>query len=189
MASYSISEFKRRYFRFFTNWSPYQKWKVDTNYFTNDMVYFDQDFKTYKALQNNLGQTPDVSPIFWQIDNTVNISKFITETDLDNAFVFATNNLSSVLKTDADKEQGFYLLMAHYLQYNTININSTSGYAPTGITTSLSAGNVSEGLTPNMAFLNLNLLSFSKTRFGQEYMSLCILRNTSIIGLAKGGLS
>lgn len=186
---YSIDEFKRLYFRFFTNFSPYPRWEATTNYFIDNIVYYDVNFVVYKAINDNINKAPDVNSSDWQAQPDINIANYITQTDLDNAYLFANNNLSGVLTTDNTKQQGFYLLMAHYLQLNCINVSQQGNQGFDGLLSSRGVGSVSEGYTVNQKYLDLNYSMLSKTRFGQEYISLCNLNNRNIIFLAKGGLS
>lgn len=182
---YSITEFKQLYFRFFTNFSPYSKWDTITNYTTNTIVYYENNMLVYKALQNNTNKQPDINTADWELQPNINIANYITETDLQIAYNFALHFLSGVLTKDYDKKQGFYLLMAHFLQLNVENISQQGNQGFDGLLNSRTVGSVSEGYTPNQAYLDLSYSTLRLTRFGQQYIALCNLKNTNTIFTIK----
>lgn len=188
ISTLSIELFKKEYFRKFTNFSPYPRWSASSNYLINQLVYFDQDYLVYKALTNNINKLPNISTSDWEMQSNLTIVPYITDTDLDEAFLYAANNISSSLVKDFDRTTGFYLLVAHFLELN-VNQASKTDSAGGSLVASKSIAGVSVAYNTNEAYKNLLYTNFAKTKYGRDYITLIEQKNSNIIYLVKGGYS
>ena len=87
----TVEDFKTYFFRDF---QYLVIWNEETTYNLNDVVYYNNLF--YKSLtSNNVGNLPDEEKSkYWELDNTQNINDYVSNTDIEKAFLQAKSNFN-----------------------------------------------------------------------------------------------
>ena len=144
-------------------------------YFKGDIVYVEPNF--YKSLfDNNIDAPPSegwMPSMGWELYNE-NILNYVTDKDIERAFMEAAVNFNPNFFVDDDTaEMVFCYLAAHYLVIDKNNALAPFGLGFVGYTQSKSVGSVSESYGIPQYMLNNPLLSgYAQTGYGRKYLSL-----------------
>ena len=148
-------------------------WNEETTYNLNDVVYYNNLF--YKSLiSNNVGNIPDEEKSkYWELDDTQNINDYVSNTDIEKAFLQAKSNFNInlfVLNKEIDlMKMCFLYLTAHYLIKDLSMSNG--GATSTGLMTSKSVGSVSASYSIPEKILKNPLFSYLiDTEYGKKYL-------------------
>lgn len=165
----TVAQFKEYFFRDF----PYLPvWIEGKVYFTDDVVYYGQNF--YKSLTDNNTATPTDAET-WQV-TPGNVNDYVTDVDITRAMSQAyVNSNYSFGGTDEERIMIYLHLIAFYLVMDWQNaaMGVNSGYA--GLVASKSVGDVSESYNFPQWMINNPLYSlYSSNGYGMKYLSLII---------------
>lgn len=178
----TVEQFKEYFFRDFSYLPVYVEGKV---YFTDDIVYYDNNF--YKSLVDNNTSVPSVNSENWAV-TAGNIKDYVTDADITRAMSQAYVNANYDFGSTNNERIMIYLhLIAFYLVLDWQNASGgvNSGYA--GLVSSKSVGDVSESYNFPQWMMNNPLYSlFSSNGYGMKYLSLIIPYLSCTILFSRG---
>lgn len=158
-------------------------WKFGKIYFKDDIVFNEENF--YISLVDENTDEPPTNK--WKLYND-NVENYISENDIQKAFVEAKINFNPNLFTSCEEvKTAFCYLMAHYLVIDLNNANNPFSLGGMGIVTSKSVGSVSESYgIPQWVLNDKNLGLYAQTGYGLKYLSLILPRLHGNIIFTKG---
>ena len=112
----------------------------------------------------------------------------VRDKDITVAFTQAAANFNEALiSSQAQFDEMFALLSAHFLCVNMLAASQGLGGQSQWLTNSKAVGNVSEGFTtPDIVTRSPFLAAFSKTMYGMTYLQLILPLLVGNVGLVAG---
>jgi len=167
----TVQDFKDNFFRDFAYLNT---WVADTTYYSCDIVYYDVTKRFYKCVAASTTALPTVITA-WQIFAD-DIYNYILDADINKAFKEAQIIFNQGLfGSDEQLTLGYLYLTAHYLVLDLKTAQQGITGAGSFAVSSRSVGNVSESYAIPEAFTADPVLSyFTKTQYGQKYMSMIL---------------
>jgi hypothetical protein len=184
LSTITIADFKAQFVRDF----PYlPEWDVAELYNTGNIVYYSTTKLFYIALNNGVTSVP-TTVADWAI-HPDSIENYVLDADITRAFGEAEVSLNQPLfGSDANITLAYLYLTAHYL---VLDLRAAlSGIAGNGDfnQSSRSVGNVSTSYAIPAAFLDDPIVQYySKTSYGQKFLSFALPRLAGNIATAEGG--
>lgn len=165
----TIEQFKEYFFRDF----PYLPvWTEGKIYFTDDIVYYENNF--YKSLLDSNTSLPTNTEAWQAIAG--NMQNYVTDADITRAMSQAYVNANYKFgNTDEERIMIYLHLIAFYLVMDWQNASGGVNSSYAGLVASKSVGDVSVSYNFPQWMINSPLYSlFSSNGYGMKYLSLII---------------
>lgn len=180
----TVEDFKSQFVRDF----PYLPvWDSGEFYNTDEEVYYAVNRLFYKALNDGVTSIPTTVSDWEKISDS--IENYIQDSDIERAFEEATASFNTSLFGDTDiGDLAYTYLAAHYLVMDSRA--AVSGLTGTGTfnESSKSVGSVSISYQIPQAFQNDPIAEYySKTPYGQKYLSFLLPRIIGNVQSVEGG--
>lgn len=165
----TVEQFKEYFFRDFSYLPVWTEGKI---YFTDDVVYYENNF--YKSLVDNNTALPTDTENWEPVqDSTLN---YVTDADIERAMSQAIINANIRYGANDTERINIYLhLIAFYLVMDWHNASAGVNSSYSGLVASKSVGDVSESYNFPQWMVNSPLYSlYSSNGYGMKYLSLII---------------
>lgn len=168
-ADYTIADFKAYFYRDF-NYAPY--YITGKTYALDTIVYYQTTELFYKCKVASTTALPTDTNAWDILSPQLDILSYITDADITKAIQEATMmfNVNLGFDKDSNAKIAFSYLTAHFLSI-TLNLNGASN-GTSGLLSSRSVGNVSEGYTIPEWMQNAGYAFFRNSLYGVKYAEL-----------------
>lgn len=183
LSTITVQDFKDNFFRDFAYLIT---WSDAKTYYSCDEVYYAVTKRFYKCVTASTTALPTVEAA-WQIYSD-DIYNYVLDADIEKAFkesqiVFNQGLFSS----DEQLTLGYLYLTAHYLVQDLKAAQQGVSDAGSFAVSSRSVGNVSESYAIPTALTDDPVLSyFTKTQYGQKYLSMVLPLLVGNMAIAQG---
>ena len=155
-------------------------------YNEGEQVYYPTTRLFYTALKDGVASIPTTEADWVKV--TDNAENYISDDDIQKAFNEAICNCNpAIFEDDNSLKLAFCFLSAHYLCLDIRTSQQGLGSKGEFVTASKGVGSVSESVAIPQTFLTDPFLSyFTKTEYGNKYLSLLVTRLRGNMGIAMG---
>lgn len=185
LSTITVDDFKAQFTRDF----PYLPvWQAPPAFYNNgDEVYYPVTRLFYTANKNNVTSVPTTGADW--VETPDDVANYVQDSDITRAFGEALVVFNQALfSTDANIKMAFLYVVAHYLCIDLqAAMAGISGGGTIGIMSGRTVGSVSESYTIPEAYLsNPVLAGYTKTNYGQKYLSLILTKLVGNFGVVAG---